>query len=743
FPFERLIEELQPKRDLSRSPLFDMMVVLQNAFDPVAGARQSDGLPLEQMQVTSGITKYDLTFSFAEDKDRLLLELEYNTDLFKEQTVKRLLTYLEQLFATSSQHKNLALKNISLVDEQTTKGLLAKLDRTAVSYDAEASILSHFETVVNRFPDRKALSVGDQDWTYQQLDEWSGKLAHKLLQERGVQREELIALHMSRSHWMIVAIMGVLKAGAAYVPIDPEYPDARKEFILEDSGCRLVLSDGPVQEGAETREGQEWIDLSSEDWDVPTASTSVDPHNLAYVIYTSGTTGQPKGVLIEHRHVSRLLFNDQPLFDFDQYDRWTLFHSYCFDFSVWEIFGALLHGAQLFVVPKGVAQDALSFYDFLADHRISVLNQTPSAFRSLSMLNENRFDAQPLAVRYLVFGGEALMPSWLEAWQDAFDNCRIVNMYGITETTVHVTYKEITAVEIQANKSNIGLPIPTLSCFVLDRDLQPVVPGVIGELCVGGAGVARGYLNRDELTKEKFIAHPLHPEQRIYRSGDFARLLPNGDLEYIGRKDAQVKIRGHRIETGEIESIIKNQADIRDAVVRVYQNQQGENELVAYVILQEELEFDRSVMRNQLRDALPAYMLPSHLLQLTELPLTANGKLDVTALPSPDRGGADERSYAAPRNETDEQIIAIWKDVLEKETIGINDNFFDLGGHSLKATRVISALQEQFGVSIDIKNMFIEPTVAYLSDYIATLQWMNEAEEVELSSSEEETRLIL
>jgi amino acid adenylation domain-containing protein len=595
--------------------------------------------------------------------------------------------------------------------------------------------VSLFAQAAKTHPTRTALVADGKHISYRELDTRSGQLAARLMNDYGVLPEDLVVLHFDRSEWMIVGILAVLKAGAAYVPVDPAYPAARIDYIIGDSGSRLILCDAkPINALQERWEAKSFIDITSIAYEGETAQAPVKPENLAYVIYTSGTTGNPKGVLIEHGNVSRLLFNDNDLFDFGSHDRWTLFHSYCFDFSVWEMYGALLKGGTLVMVPKETAQDSLAFYSFLARERITVLNQTPTAFRSLVQNNRQRFSAEPLEVRYLIFGGEALMPSVLEEWRQAFPACRIINMYGITETTVHVTYKEISDEEIRENRSNIGLPIPTLSCYVLDKDLQQVPAGVTGELCVGGAGVARGYLNKPELTSEKFIDNP-QGKGKLYRSGDYARILPSGDMEYIGRKDDQVKIRGHRIEVAEVETVITRQDGVKDAVVIPFKNPGGEYELAAYYIAEGDLHHKE--LRRRLGGALPAYMVPSYLILLPAFPLNSNGKLDKTALPRPEEATERQSEYIPPRNDVDRQIIAIWEEVLERSGIGVRDNFFDLGGHSLKATRVISRIHEMYGIKIDLKNLFIDPTVEHLSNYVETVQWMEKGSEVAVEGEDE------
>lgn len=729
YPFEKLITALDVKRNLSRSPLFDVMVVLQNLEGQQQLQKQevAPGLFFENLEPHTGTAKYDLAFLFEETTNGLQLLLEYNTDLYKSETALQMARHLGRLMEQVTASPKIAVKDIVLPSKDELAILFSKADNTHINYDANATLVSLFGKVATHYADNIALVVGDRQMTYRELDQKSGQLAALLMQQYQVAAEDLVVLHFERSEWMLVAILGVLKAAAAYVPVDPAYPVDRIDYIISDSQTKYVLYDTALPPAVTAKHDQiTYIDIAQLDYTGHTAEAAVQAHHLAYVIYTSGTTGQPKGVLIEHANVTRLLFTDANLFDFGADDRWSLFHSYCFDFSVWEMYGALLNGGTLVIVPKAVAQDSIAFYDFLAAEKITVLNQTPTAFRSLVQNNKERFLQKPLHTRYLIFGGEALLPEILKEWQYALPGCQNINMYGITETTVHVTYKQITEAEIRDNKSNIGVPIPTLSCYVLDADLQQVPLGVIGELCVGGAGVARGYLNKPELTAAKFIDNPYKPGEKMYRSGDYARIMPNGDLVYIGRKDDQVKIRGHRIETAEVESALLQLPGVKDAVVLAINNGLGEHELAAYYIAAN-TEAKPAVLRNSLMGTLPAYMVPAYIIALEAFPLNSNGKLDKKALPLPqeiDNG----TSYVPPRNETDKQIIAIWEEVLQRKGIGIADNFFDLGGHSLKATRVIGRINELYQIKIDLKEIFTEPTITHLSNYVDMVQWSTMSE---------------
>jgi amino acid adenylation domain-containing protein len=408
---------------------------------------------------------------------------------------------------------------------------------------------------------------------------------------------------------MIITILGILKSGGAYVPIDPEYPQDRIDYMIADSGCKVLIDEDELknfkeQEATYTKEN---------------LSKVTTPTDLAYVIYTSGTTGKPKGTLVEHKNVVRLFKTDKPLFDFTENDVWTMFHSYCFDFSVWEMYGALLFGGKLVVVASLTAKDPSTYLELLREEGVTVLNQTPSSFYNIIKQEVER-EEKDLQIRYVVFGGEALSPGNLKEWRGRYPDTKLINMYGITETTVHVTYKEITAQEIEQNISNIGKPIPSLSCYVMDETQRLLPIGVEGELYIGGAGLARGYLNRPALTSEKFVDNPYKKEERLYRSGDKVKLVGNGEMEYLGRLDDQVKVRGYRIELGEIENSLQQIGLIDEAIVLVKEDENGDKNIVAYITSKGEL--NSTELHKALSKQLPDYMLPTHFVQLEELPLT-------------------------------------------------------------------------------------------------------------------------
>jgi len=514
-----------------------------------------------------------------------------------------------------------------------------------------------------------------------------------------------------------------LKAGGAYVPIDPNYPLERLSYILADASVEVLLTQQSLLDSLPSHSAK--IVCLDTDWPVISQHSqdnfdiAISTNNLAYVIYTSGSTGKPKGVLVEHKNVVRLFAATQSWYNFNANDIWTNFHSIAFDFSVWEIWGALFYGGKLVIVPYWISRDPESFYKLLSSENVTVLNQTPSAFRQLISVESSANTQSKLNLRLVIFGGEALDLQSLKPWWERHGDQQpqLVNMYGITETTVHVTYRPLTIQDLQNHHSVIGRPIPDLQLYILDENLQPVAIGVKGQMYVGGNGLARGYLNRQQLTRERFISEPFPQANRLYQTGDLARYLPNGDIEYLGRIDNQVKIRGFRIELGEIASVINTYPQIQQAVVIVREDIPGNKYLVAYLITSEQ-----SLITYQLREflqqKLPEYMVPSAFVVLDNLPLTNNGKINYKALPAPNEEINQQQEYIAPRTPTEEIIANIFAAVLQLEQVGINHNFFELGGHSLLATQAISRLRSSFQFDVPLRTLFTLPTVAGLAQTI-------------------------
>ena len=521
---------------------------------------------------------------------------------------------------------------------------------------------------------------------------------------------------------MIVGLLGILKAGGAYVPLDPNYPEQRLDVMLQDAQVPVLLTQQRLVDRLPPAQAQAQAQIvclddpaspiSQQSTENPQSKVNAD--HLAYVIYTSGSTGTPKGVLIPHRNVVRLFEVTQSLYQFGAGDRWTLFHSYAFDFSVWEIWGALLHGGRLVIVPYWLSRSPQEFYRLLIDQQITILNQTPSAFRQLIDVDTNHPETNLLSLRWVIFGGEALQVQSLAPWFERHgdQSPQLVNMYGITETTVHVTHRLLTQADLAQDSSPIGQSLGDLQVYILDQTLQPVPIGVAGELHIAGAGLARGYLNRPELTAERFISTPhtdQHTNGRLYKTGDLARYLPDGTIEYLGRIDHQVKLRGFRIELGEIETVLSQHRAIDQCVVLVQENAAEDQQLEAYVVGQNPLPND---LRRYLKEQLPDYMVPSLFVVLESLPLTANGKVDRRALAVPEGYGRVESDRAIPpRTALELQLAQIWADVLNAETVGVQENFFDLGGHSLLAVRLMAQVEQALGIHLPLATLFTDPTI--------------------------------
>jgi amino acid adenylation domain-containing protein len=712
FPFDKLVEELQPERDLSHMPIIQAMFALQNTPDE---SIELAGLVLTPVNIESGTTQFDLSLNVWDKGPALKGYLAYCSDLFDAGTIKRMLAHFQTLLESIANDPDQRVSELSLLTEEEERQVL--LSSVAAQSETPVECLHHlFEAQVERTPGAIALSFENTQMTYAELNQRADQLAHQL-RALGVGPEVSVGLSIERSLELVIGILGILKAGGAYVPLDPSYPPERLRFMIDDAKPAVVLGlDEKFSRGGAAPQRDERV----------VAPLRRCVGNPAYVIYTSGSTGTPKGVVVTHANVVRLFDATRRWFDFNENDVWTLFHSFAFDFSVWELWGALLYGGRLVIVPHFVSRSPEAFHELLSREKVTVLNQTPSAFRQLMKADEAREDK--LALRYVIFGGEALELQSLKPWFERHGDRRpqLVNMYGITETTVHVTYRLLTAADLDSTRgSRIGAPIPDLSVYILDRHLQPAPDMLPGELYVGGDGVARGYLNRAELTAERFIPDPFGREAgaRLYRTGDLARRLGNGDIEYLGRADDQVKIRGFRIEPGEIETALLTHRSLQAAVVVARPDNNGgingDWRLCAYIVARQSAELRIDELRAHLRERLPEHMLPAVFVELEEIPLTPHGKLDKKNLPEPGRERPEfEKRYEAARNGVEAMLSELWSDVLGVEHIGIHDDFFDLGGDSIKGVIFINRLQQHLGEIVHVVNIFNAPTIASFAKYM-------------------------
>ncbi|ANA73185.1 non-ribosomal peptide synthetase [Pseudomonas aeruginosa] len=719
-PFEQLVEALQPERNASHNPLFQVLFNHQSEIRSVTPEVQLEDLRLEGLAWDGQTAQFDLTLDIQEDENGIWASFDYATDLFDASTVERLAGHWRNLLRGIVANPRQRLGELPLLDAPERRQTLSEWNPAQRECAVQGTLQQRFEEQARQRPQAVALILDEQRLSYGELNARANRLAHCLI-ARGVGADVPVGLALERSLDMLVGLLAILKAGGAYLPLDPAAPEERLAHILDDSGVRLLLTQGHLLERLPRQTGVEVLAIDGLVLDGYAESdplTTLSADNLAYVIYTSGSTGKPKGTLLTHRNALRLFSATEAWFGFDERDVWTLFHSYAFDFSVWEIFGALLYGGRLVIVPQWVSRSPEDFYRLLCREGVTVLNQTPSAFKQLMAVacSADMATQQP-ALRYVIFGGEALDLQSLRPWFQRFGDRQpqLVNMYGITETTVHVTYRPVSEADLEGGLvSPIGGTIPDLSWYILDRDLNPVPRGAVGELYIGRAGLARGYLRRPGLSATRFVPNPFPggAGERLYRTGDLARFQADGNIEYIGRIDHQVKVRGFRIELGEIEAALAGLAGVRDAVVLAHDGVGG-TQLAGYVVADsaEDAERLRESLRESLKRQLPDYMVPAHLMLLERMPLTVNGKLDRQALPQPD-ASLSQQAYRAPGSELEQRIAAIWSEILGVERVGLDDNFFELGGHSLLLLMLKERIGDTCQATLSISQLMTHASVA-------------------------------
>lgn len=723
-PFEKIVDALQPERDLSHTPLFQVMFVLQSQQVLAAFPQET---PFTLRHADNATAKFDLTVLIEESPQGLQVVFEYNTDLFDAATIQQMMRHFQRLLEGIVANPGQRLAMFPLLSPAEWNQVVTTRNACG-TYDMHQSLPALFEAQVAAHGHAIALIHAEEYLTYAQLNTRANQLAH-LLRRHGVGPEVIVGICLERSPILLIAVLAVLKAGGAYVPLDPRYPRERLRFMLTDARAQVLLTE---EQHAATFDDQvaRVIGLDAHGGKVAHESgdnlgSSITAENLAYVIYTSGSTGRPKGVGVTHANVTRLFAATDAWFHFSAADVWTLFHSAAFDFSVWEIWGALLYGGRLVSVPYLVSRAPDQLLALLERERVTILNQTPSAFRQLMQAEAARAQPADLALRTVIFGGEALTFASLHPWMARHGDVQpqLVNMYGITETTVHVTYRRLHAEDLHGTKgSMIGIPIPDLRVYLLDPYMQPVPVGVAGEIYVGGAGVARGYLHRPGLTAEHFVPDPFSttPGARLYRSGDLARFRADGDLEYLGRMDQQIKIRGFRIEAGEIETWLSQHPAVREVVVVARADRAGGQYLVAYVVPERTQVPSVRELRNLLKINVPEHMLPARFVLLDTLPLTPHGKVDRCALPPPDQARPDLTAPFTPPGDSVEAILArIWAEVLGLERVGIHDNFFEVGGDSIISLQII-ARANQVGIRLTPRHLFQHPTIAALATVAGT-----------------------
>jgi len=730
-PFERLVEELQPERNMSYTPLFQVMFTMLNVPTEKFDLKDLNITPLELENRT---TKFDLSLTMTESEDSLQGTWQYNTDLFDAPEMKLMLTHFQNLLEAITDESYRTIWELPLLSENEERQLLREWSGEHVEYPDQTGIVQQFEEQVKKNPNAIAVVYREEELTFGELNIRANQLA-TYLKEQDVKSEMLVGICMERSLEMIVGLLGILKAGGAFVPFDPEYPRDRLEFMMEDSGIKVLLTQERLLEKLPD------VFLASSLSDSPTLVCldakenslfhgNGDNHDIVakqedaiYVIYTSGSTGRPKGVILEHRSLLNYLNALEERSSIRSCRSFAMISTLAADLGLTVLFSSLVCGGTLHILSQDVIADSYAFSEYFRTQQIDCLKIVPGHLVALQ--NTNQPDAV-LPKKILLLGGEAASPDWIKNLKGKVP--KILNHYGPTEATIGVLTFPITDKFLESDFSSIpiGRPFTNVDAYILDTHLSPVPVGVPGELHVGGDCLARGYLKRPELTRERFISNPFMTTSgaRLYKTGDLARYLPNGDIEYLGRVDDQVKIRGYRVELGEIKSVLAEHTEILDNIIIVGEDQRGETCLIAYIVLKTESPDIISSLKIFLQDRVPDYMIPSVFVVIPTIPVTPNGKVDRRALPEPDFADSVNDGDTA-RNPVEDVLIAIWSEVLGLDSIGTNDNFFERGGHSLMATQVMSRLREAFKIELPVRSLFENPTIESIGKTISFMRNSN------------------
>ncbi len=752
YPFSRMVTEIQPDRDLNRTPIFQTSFTMLKSNDKSLAGRArfylggSDTrlkfgeLETESLEFTDCASQYALSLFMEDVNGEYCSWFLYQTDLFSNSTIEQMAGHFTNILSEVTEEPDKGIEQYTVISLEERNRVLNVWNNNDVIYPRDFCIHELIERRALENPEAIAISFGKSTLSYRELDQKSNQLG-RYLRRHGVISGTMVPICLEPSINMIVCVIGILKAGGAYVPLNPDYPQDRISTILEEIQPQIIISESKITDRISAHlvktllVDQQWDMVSGEETKV--LNSIIKPDDTAYIIYTSGSTGKPKGVMVSHYNVVRLFKATEDWYHFGKEDVWTLFHSFAFDFSVWEIFGALIYGGRLVVVPYLITRSPDDFYKLLNEEKVTVLNQTPSAFRQLIRVDQKLYEMYKLSLRYIIFGGEALELKTLEPWLERHGDKmpQLVNMYGITETTVHVTYRPITLEDVKKGSGSvIGVPIPDLQVYLLDKNKNIVPNGCCGEIYVGGAGVTKGYFKRDDLTKQVFQEDSVSQidGRRIYRSGDLARYLQNGDIEYLGRIDHQVKIRGFRIELGDIEAKILAFPDVSEVVVIVREDIPDDKRLTAYIVMMGNAFLDTGKLRTFLKERIPEYMVPAAFVKMFSIPMTSNGKVDRKLLPAPISQKRNEGIECIElQTELEKQIANIWKTVLDIEYVGLENNFFDLGGNSMLIVEAHLRMQNEIFQDIEIIDLFRFTTIKSLADFIKTRRNSNTKNKLE------------
>ncbi len=728
-PFEKIVSEVVEKRDASRSPLFQVMFAMQNnetsSYENDMSLELGD-VRLTKQNIEDRTSQFDLSFDVVEQNEGLFITAEYSTALFKKDTIVRMSAHFEELLHSIVKDSSQHIIDLNILTKKEKHQLLEIFNDTTVDYNTDQTIIDLFEQQAKMTPETIALVYGDDQLTYGELDERSNQLAH-YLQNLGVKENVLVAISISRSLEMVIGILGVLKSGGVYVPIDPDYPSNRIKYMLEDSGVSIVLSSVVDLDALEIPNKIDVVVLDR-DWSIISRESTdsliriVSPEDMAYITYTSGTTGNPKGVSVHHSALLNVALGWKEEYNLGDNTSLLQMANFSFDVFTGDLCRSLLFGGKMVIGSAETRFDTEGFYELIAKHQINIIELTPNL--AIPLMDYIYEESLPISwLQLLILGSDVCSSIDFKRLLDRFgSSVRIINSYGTTETTIDSSYYE--AIDVSSldtlTSVPIGKPLQNTTFYILDTNQNLLPIGIAGELYIGGVGLSKGYLNREDLTNDKFVAHPFKEGERLYRTGDLAKWLPDGNIDFIGRGDSQVKIRGYRIELGEIENVLHQINGINQAVILAKEDETNTKRLVGYVVV--DGSFDRDIIINKLKNRLPDYMVPQLWVHLEELPLTSNGKIDKKSLPIPDITSMLNEEYVAPSTDIEIKLTEFWQEILKIDRIGIHDDFFVLGGHSLLVIKMISLINKEFSINLPVATFFEYSNISDLAKYISIMQ---------------------